>query len=182
VNWSALKPRDKNVLRYLALLVVLGLLLMSVRSLGGTAAPRTATTAAAGGGDVAAEEAALAADLAQVLGQVAGAGRVQVRVALAGSEQRVYATNDTTQSTASGQGSGQATTQTQTSHQVVTVGDGAVPVQALAPSVQGVLVVATGAGDPGVRAALAEAAAAALGVPIYRVTVLVGGEGTDHGR
>jgi stage III sporulation protein AG len=177
MSWSSLKPREKNLIRYLILAVVAGLLLMSIRSLGAVATPAAPVTAAAtpsASSAVAAEEATLGADLAAILSQVAGAGTVRVQVALASTDQQVYAVDHTTDTTTTQGASQPASTQTQSSERTVTVGSGALPVEVRSAKVASVLVVATGASDPAVAASLAHAAAAALGVPIYEVVVLPG--------
>jgi len=179
VSWNALKPREKALVRYLLLAVVAGLLLMSIRSLGApqaAAAATTATSPVTGKGALASEEATIDADLAGILGQVAGAGAVHVRVALRSTDQNVYAVDHTTNTTTTqGSATGEATTtQNQASEQTVTVNNAALPVDVQGAQVQSVLVVATGATDPAVAAALARATAAALGVPLYEVVVLTG--------
>ena len=166
MSWSALKPREKTLIRYLILAVAVGLLLMSLRSLGAPAATATAgPSPARPPGAVEAEEATMSADLAGILSQVAGAGRVHVRVALRATDQQVYAVDHTTST---------AQTQSQSSEQTVVVGNAALPVQVDGAQVASVLVVASGAADPTVAAALTQAAAAALGVPVYEVRVLTG--------
>jgi stage III sporulation protein AG len=173
VTWNALKPREKTLIRYLIVAVAVGLLLLSVRSLG---APAVAAVASNPGpkpaGAVESEEAALSAGLARILSQVAGAGTVHVQVALRATEQQVYAVDHTTSTTA--QQGAPAQTQSQASEQTVVVGNAALPVQVDGADVASVLVVASGASDPAVAAALTTAAAAALGVPIYEVAVLTG--------
>jgi stage III sporulation protein AG len=178
VTWSALKPRDKTLIRYLILAVAVGLLLMSLRSLGSPGSPQPAAAAPAPArGALEAEEATLSSDLAAILSQVAGAGSVRVRVALGASDRQVYAVDHTTDSTTTqgaAAGAQPASTQTQSSERTVTVGNGALPVEVRGARVDSVLVVASGASDPAVAAALARAAAAALGVPLYEVVVLPG--------
>ncbi len=175
MTWSSLKPREKNLIRYLILAVVVGLLFMSIRSLGAPAATSPAVAAAVvpqPSGAVEQEEAVMGADLTTILSQVAGAGTVHVQVALRATEQQVYAV-DHTSNTTTQQGS-PAQTQSQSSEQTVVVGNAALPVQVDGAQVASVLVVASGAADPAVAAALAQAAAAALGVPIFEVQVLQG--------
>lgn len=172
-TWSALKPRDKTLIRYLIMAVVVGLLFMSLRSLGSPTAPEPSLAASPQPeGAVAAEASAMGVELAGILSQVAGAGTVRVQVALGATEQQVYAV-DHTRSTTTQAGS-PSQSQSQSSQQTVVVGNAALPVQVNGPRVTSVLVVASGAGDPTVAAALAQAAAAALGVPIFEVRVLQG--------
>ena len=161
---------------------------------GAVGSPRSAPTS--GGGavtapsspaeptDTAAYQAALEAELGAVLSGIQGAGRVVVRVTLASGATTRYAQNDqaSTQTTNQTGGNGSSTTtQTSTQQQVVTVsqGGGQQPVvaQVTPPEVQGVVVVASGAGDPGVAATIAQAVEVLLGVPAYRVLVLAGGGG-----
>lgn len=192
-RWFNFKPPQWRTAVWLGVAGIAGLVLLAVRpatGTGGTTPPAPTTvsgTAAAGGpvNGVAGAAAAMDQQLAQVLQQVAGAGRVTVEVDMIAGPSAVFASNTQTNRTTSqqspaGGGSEQSVQQT-SSTQVVLAGSSPVVATTRAASVAGVLVVATGATNPMVKAALAEAAQAATGVPLYRVTVLAGGGGTANG-
>ncbi len=120
--------------------------------------------------------------LAGVLSAVAGAGRVRVSVALAGTPERRYASDRVRQRTVTREseqgGRGRTSEQVEESERVVQAGSaGPALAGTRRPEVMGVLVVAPGAGDPAVRLRLAEAVEAALDVPLARVVVLAGEPG-----
>ncbi len=194
-RWFNFKPAQWRTAAWLGVAGIAGLVLLVVRpgtggGLGATvpsAPAATSGTSAAGdpGNGVAATAAAMDRQLQQVLRQVAGAGQVTVEVDLTSGPQSVFASNTqtnrtTSQQTPAGGGSDQSV-QVTSSTQVVLAGSTPAVATTRAASVAGVLVVATGATDPVVKAALAEAAQAATGVPLYRVTVLAGGGGTADG-
>jgi len=130
---------------------------------------------------------ALEVRLSSVLSRIAGAGRVTVWVTLAAGPELVPLSQETVHTTLTDERDAGGGTRTvrdeERTVQVVTdggtssalgAGAGGRPLleQVLAPRVAGVLVIAEGAGDPRVRAQLAAAAAAALGLPVHRVVVL----------
>lgn len=178
--WN-LKAPEWRTAAWLGALLVAGLILLTARP---AAAPAVAAPAAGaqtqGGGSTAlaadplqAQAQALEADLAAALQAVAGAGHVTVRVHLAQGAATDYAANTQVSDARTQQGT-QVTTQHSVSRQLPGGGGGgAPPVQDVrAPEITGVLVVASGATDPRVRAELAAAAQAATGVPLYAVVVL----------
>jgi stage III sporulation protein AG len=195
-RWFNFKPPQWRTAVWLAVAGIAGLVLLAARPGAGGGAPPTGSAAPLSGTNAAVAAsttgsgptraaAALDRTLEGVLSQVAGAGQVMVEVDLTAGPQSVFASNTQTnrtqsQQTPSGGGSDQSV-QTQNSSQVVLAGSTPVVAATRAPTVAGVLVVATGAVHPQVKAALAEAAQAATGVPLYRVTVLAGGGGTGHG-
>lgn len=130
-------------------------------------------------------EAALGSELAAILSAVEGAGRVRVQVSLDGGVERVFALDRTRNATTTEErdrsGGLRVITQDDAQDKVVAVqgggGQEALVRQVLRPQVRGVLVVAEGAGEPAVRDRLARAVQTALGVPLYRVTVLAGQTG-----
>lgn len=145
--------------------------------------PAGGEAGAAGEMAVAALERQVAADLERVLSRIAGAGEVHVRVALAGGLERLYAGDrDLRRSTTEERdrtGGTRVIEQVEEAEKVVAMqgGGGQEPVltQLRRPEVLGVLVVAQGAADPAVRAALTRAVHVALDVPYSRVEVLPGG-------
>ena len=124
-------------------------------------------------------------NLQSILSQVAGAGKVEVEIHLADAGQTDYANNvNTDKKTTTQKDSGGGTNVTSDvseNDQVVMNQSGAAgtPVisRKLAPQVDGVLIIADGANNPSVRAALSQAAVVALHVAPYEVLVLPrGGE------
>lgn len=128
------------------------------------------------------DETRLERDLAEILSQVRGAGRVTVKVSFSTGRAYDYAENATREeSTTTERDSGGVTRETmqaRTSGEVVTTqertGGLAVPVvrSVMEPRVQGVLVVSDGAGDPRVKGALTDAVTTLLDIPPHKVAVL----------
>lgn len=129
----------------------------------------------------------LEARLAGVLSCISGAGRVIVWVDLAAGPELVPLRQETVHTTRTDEqdpGGGTRTVRDEERDgRVLSASSGSSLLGAegtggallgmvLAPRVEGVLVIAEGAGDPRVRADLAAAAAAALGLPAHRVTIL----------
>lgn len=105
--------------------------------------------------------------LADTLSQVKGAGEARVVLTLDGGSRQVLAQDQERDS-----GGGGSST-------VVTVGQGSgsqgvVPLQTLAPSFRGALVVCPGGADPSVRLALMEAVSALTGLGADRITICEG--------
>ncbi len=123
--------------------------------------------------------------LQSILSQVTGAGKVEVEIHLADAGRTDYANNVNTDKKTSTQkdsgGTTNVTSDVSENDQVVMnqspASDNGTPVisRKLAPRVDGVLIIAGGATNASVRAALTEAAAVALHVPPYEVLVLPGG-------
>lgn len=138
--------------------------------------------AAGSGGGLDSDEARLERNLAEILSQVKGAGRVTVKVSFSTGRAYDYAENATREeSTTRERDSGgvtRETTEVRTSGEVVTAqekaGGLAVPVvrSVMEPRVQGVLVVSEGAGDPRVKGALTDAVTTLLDIPPHKVAVL----------
>ncbi len=183
-----LKGIDPGVLRKWVSVGVGGIILVLIANVifSPAAAPAAATPpgkapASTAGGKptdaLLAYEGELDSELAASLGAIEGAGHVRVSVTLSGSPQRDYVENTTSQDQTTtqkdAQGGTQDTTSSQTSATLAQV-QGAGPVLSAEtnPEVVGVLIVATGASDPVVRADLYEAASTLLGVPPYKVEVI----------
>ncbi|MBP2642273.1 MAG: hypothetical protein H6Q67_160 [Firmicutes bacterium] len=132
-----------------------------------TAAPRT-------------YEDILESKLCNLLSQVKGAGTVAVSITLENGTEQEYAQNVVKESktvTEKDSGGGTRTTaETKESTQVLVVKDNGIDrpvvVREIKPSIKGVLVVAAGAQDSVVKANLVRAVQAALGIPLYKITVL----------
>lgn len=122
----------------------------------------------------------LAARLEAILSQVRGAGRVQVEVHLARGPRYQYASNQVSTERRTEEqdaGGGRRTITEQRDERQLLLGGGdeeGLISQVDAVEIAGVLVVAQGAADPGVRAALTQAVATYLHLPLHRVMVLAG--------
>lgn len=166
--------------RNLALLALLGVLLLVI-SKGGekpvtgkmqesvTETPPCATS----------EQPVVATELARLLSQIAGAGRVEVYITYDNGPQQVLAEETTMERVNDGeQGARQGSVRY--SRKPVIIRDDTVraerPVVLLQkqPQVRGVIVVAAGAADPQVRQQLTRAVETALGVAAHRVSVFTG--------
>ncbi len=132
------------------------------------------------------EEEQLGKKLCEMLRRVEGAGNVEVSVRLSGSTKAEYAVNTTTgrKTTQERDQSGgtRLTTEDSGSGQLVmnrngTGGEQPVVERERASQVAGVLVVAEGARDAGVRAKLFEATRVALGIEPQKIVVLPMGRG-----
>lgn len=128
-----------------------------------------------------AEEDQIGKKLCEMLKQVEGAGRVEVSVRLSGSTRSDYAVNTTTSKKTTQEkdqsGGTRITTEDSGSDQLVmnrsaTGGEQPVVEMEAAPQIAGVLVVAEGAVNAGVKAKIFEAARVALGVAPQRILVL----------
>lgn len=129
-------------------------------------------------------EAAMSRRLEEVLGQIAGAGSVQVMITLSSSDEQLFASeiNETVRTTVENDGrGGQRSTEETSSQRQLTLqssgqGGGQQPVvtQVRAAVVRGVLVVAEGADDPLLRWQLSRAVQSVLDVPIHRIQVIPG--------
>ncbi|MBE3588589.1 MAG: hypothetical protein IMW93_08565, partial [Thermoanaerobacteraceae bacterium] len=137
-------------------------------------------TQAPEGSAMARQEASLEEKLRQMLGQVEGAGRVEVTVRLASSSREEFAVNTTTSKKTTQEkdqaGGTRITSEDTDTDQLVVVRDGRgempVATREEAARVAGVLVVADGARDPGVKARLFQAVQVALGIEPQKILVL----------
>ncbi|MDK2816169.1 MAG: stage sporulation protein [Moorella sp. (in: firmicutes)] len=122
-------------------------------------------------------------ELQGILGQIAGAGRVAVRVSLKASPLKEYATNTRTSKHSVEEkeqsGATRITTDTSEDAQLVMArngqigsGEGPVVARETQPEVLGVVVVADGAGDPQVRARFIQAVQTLWGLAPHQVQVL----------
>lgn len=122
----------------------------------------------------------LAAKLEDILSTVQGAGRVRVEVHLQRGPHYEYAANQTQterRTEEQDSGGGRRTTTEQRDERELLAGRGEqdpLISQVEALQIAGVLVVAEGAADDRVRAALIEAVSTYLDVPVHRVMVLAG--------
>ena len=127
-------------------------------------------------------EASLAQRLEKVLTLINGVGEVKVTVNLASSTQKDFAVNTTTNNKTTKEqdqkGGNRVITENNENGQMVLVRENQgskedpVVVKETKPEVKGVIVVAEGAGDAGVKADLMNAVQVYLDIPLYKVIVL----------
>lgn len=106
------------------------------------------------------------AKLSAILSRIEGAGEVEVMVTYASSSEKVPAKNENSNKSISGQSSNENTTSSP-----VGGSSGALILKELAPTVQGVVVIAQGGDDFHVKTQLIRAVTTALDVPADRVDV-----------
>lgn len=166
-KWPELTLKWKGALgkyKYVLLVIALGaVLLLLPTGSGGVEQTVTEASTQAGGFDLEQFE----EKLEQALSQIDGAGRARVVLTLDSGSRQVLAQD---QDRDSG-GGGSSTT--------VTVGRGSgsqdvVPLQTLAPSFRGALVVCPGGNDPRVRLKLVEAVSALTGLGSDRISICEG--------
>ena len=124
-------------------------------------------------------EEALEAKLANLLSQVRGAGAVAVNITLENGSSQEFAKNTVKESRTVQErdtsGGTRTTSETKESEQVLLSRESGVDrpviVREMRPAIKGVLVVAEGAADSGVKASLTRAVEAGLGIPSYKITV-----------
>lgn len=114
----------------------------------------------------------LQSELAAILGQIEGAGLVEVSVTLASEGIKTYATNDR-EERRQVQESGRSTTVEESHTRDVAVTSGnPLLLEEKMPDILGVLIVADGAGDSQVRENLTNAASTLLNISPHRVRVM----------
>lgn len=178
------KPPEWRTAGVLGLLLLLGVGLLMVHPAPAAGSPTTASggpaPAPASSSPLAAEAAAMDAQLESDLGQIAGVGAVTVAVHLVSGARTEFATNAQSSTSTTEQPAGSTavtSTQQSTNDQIVVAGNGdPVVADQRAPVVDGVLVVAAGGGDPVVASEVAAAVQAATGVPLYAIVVLPSAE------
>ncbi len=111
--------------------------------------------------------------LSSVISQINGAGNVSVMVTLSSGPEYVYATSDE-EKTNTSINNGTTTTSTTTTSEPVIISNDTVVVKEIMPTVSGVVVVASGAGDTKVKLEILKAIQALLDVPQMNIEVLVG--------
>lgn len=114
--------------------------------------------------------------MAQILSQIEGAGNVKVMLTFSMAEQKIVAQEEKREESSTEE-SGKSTESLRTETSVVMLEDGRGSLSPLvlsetAPTVEGVVIVAEGGGNPTVCAALNSAAQALLDVPAHKIAVL----------
>ena len=149
--------------KYVFLVLAVGVLLLLLPAGGEAPAPEQGGSAQSDPFDLEAFE----DKLEQTLSRVEGAGEVRVVLTLDGGSRRILAQDQERDGTGGGASS------------TVTLGRGSgnqevVPLQTLAPSFRGALVVCPGGGDPQVRLELARAVSALTGLGADRISICEG--------
>ena len=111
--------------------------------------------------------------LSNVLSQIEGAGNVSVMVTLSSGPEYIYATNEEEKKNTNTSGGSTTTSITTTSAPIIVSND-IVIIKEIMPSVGGVVVVASGAGNTKVKLEILKAIQALLDVPQANIEVLVG--------
>lgn len=101
--------------------------------------------------------------LAEILGEIEGAGEVKVMITFAGTGDKITAETTNTHTTTTN-GSTSSTTTTTTTSSPILSGSDVVILQEKMPEIKGVIVVAEGAGDMTVKLKLMQATATVLGI------------------
>lgn len=127
------------------------------------------------------DEIRLETELKRTLEQILGAGRIQVDVTLKAGQRRVWERQSRVNRRTSQERGNTVNNEEDSSNELVLAKDRdghdcPVLKEELAPEVQGVIVVASGADDIQVRKLLLNTVMTVLGLPAHRVMVLPGGE------
>ncbi|MGB9867028.1 MAG: hypothetical protein ACPLPR_03840 [Bacillota bacterium] len=182
VDWlPPLSDRQKKNIVMLAAAFLVGVLLLAG---GALLQPRSAKQAGSStgtsGSELALLEQSLSKQAQEILSSMSGVGRVMVRVSLASGPEVEYARNQTSSERQieekADSGTTRKTTEGNQNVQLAVArstaaGDTPVIVKTKPAEVSGVLVVAEGAEDPGVRARLYEACSVLFGVSSDRISV-----------
>ena len=191
-RWQELPRRARRRVLILLLGLALGLLLLGwCRTLptAGTGAAETPTASTPGAtpedGQATAAVSGMAGDdrlqqqLEEVLGQIKGAGRVRVAVWYSAGAAAVYATETQEASDRREDGEGEQLSSEQ-KLTLAAVNDQPVLVRQESASIQGVLVVAEGAGDPVVAERLYAAVRSLLGLKRGQIAIIEGEGSVDQ--
>lgn len=164
MDWIALRSKAADVLkkyRYALLVLLLGLALMLLPGKKETAGTEPVETS------VQQEQPDTESQLAQILSQIKGAGKVEVMLTVAAGEQTIYQTDEDID--AGENGSSRFDTVIVTDAQRAQSG---LIQQINPPRYQGAIIVCQGAEDPSVRLAIAEAVSRVTGLGTDRIAVL----------
>ncbi|NLB51541.1 MAG: hypothetical protein GX808_01205 [Syntrophomonadaceae bacterium] len=122
----------------------------------------------------------LTQELKHILGQIEGAGKVEVSITLASDGAKSYAGNsveEQRQISETTQGGSQQTIEKKSSRDLVVSSGSPLLIESKFPEVIGVLIVAEGAKSSSVKEKIASAAATLLDIPPHKVSVMPGQEG-----
>lgn len=143
--------------------IIIGLVIIAVMIIiySNVSAAKEKTEAASGGEATLTEN--LENRLAEILGEIEGAGEVKVMITFAGTGDKITAETTNTHTTTTN-GSTSSTTTTTTTSSPILSGSDVVILQEKMPEIKGVIVVAEGAGDMTVKLKLMQATATVLGI------------------
>lgn len=143
--------------------IIIGLVIIAVMIIiySNVSAAKEKTDAASGGEATLTEN--LETRLADILGEIEGAGEVKVMITYAGTGDKITAETTNTHTTTTN-GSTSSTTTTTTTSSPVLSGSDVVILQEKMPEINGVIVVAEGASDMKVKLKLMQATATVLGI------------------
>lgn len=121
-------------------------------------------------------EEALEKKLANILSKMEGVGEVNVMVTIVSNEEKVLAEDTTTsmqRTEEKDQAGGTRVSDTDNTTQKIVLQDGNTPyvIKQNAPVIKGVLILAQGAGNSGVRESVTNAVASLLDVPVHKISV-----------
>lgn len=132
--------------------------------------------------DVEGVKAQMEEELASILSQIEGAGKVSVSLTLSSDGVKTYAANvreEKKDYEEAGGGGKKLTSETNISQDIAVNAGNALLVEHKKPEVAGVLVVAEGAGNSKVRENLTYATSTLLDIPVHKVKVMPRGEGIE---
>lgn len=143
--------------------IIIGLVIIAVMIIiySNVSAAKEKTEAASDGEATLTEN--LETRLADILGEIEGAGEVKVMITYAGTGDKITAETTNTHTTTTN-GSTSSTTTTTTTSSPILSGSDVVILQEKMPEIKGVIVVAEGAGDVKVKLKLMQATATVLGI------------------
>ena len=143
--------------------IIIGVVIIAVMIIiySNVSAAKEKTDAASGGEATLTEN--LETRLADILGEIEGAGEVKVMITYAGTGDKITAETTNTHTTTTN-GSTSSTTTTTTTSSPVLSGSDVVILQEKMPEIKGVIVVAEGASDMKVKLKLMQATATVLGI------------------
>ncbi len=166
-KWTGLDQRDRKLFLKLGALLVLGLVLMAWAKGSQDAKEDQAADPPAASLSQLAGERDLEARLAELLGQVEGAGQVSVMLLYEDSGAAVYAQERDTSTEADGEASA-----ARDSSSLALAGNAPVLIKSEQPLVRGVAVLAEGAGDPLVKERLYLAVRSLLGINASQIAII----------
>lgn len=146
--------------RYAALVLLIGIILMCLPSKRGEA-PQIQTTEVE-------EKSSVSHELAEILSNIDGAGKVEVLLSVASGEETIYQTNQSVSESETGSAT-QCDTVTVTDEQRNQTG---LIRQINPPTYQGAIIVSQGADKPTVRLAIVNAVSKVTGLTTDRISVL----------
>lgn len=165
MDWVTLRQKAMELInkyKFVALILLLGLILMTLPSRKDTVDRTNDTT------EPSIPEESFGDELAQILSQIDGAGKVQVMLTIAAGEETIYQVDE---DISTNQDSGTTRWDTVTVTDADRDQTGLIR-QVNPPLYQGAIVVCQGADSPAVRLAIVEAVSKATGLGADRISVL----------